>query len=121
MPGFKELRCPHALVKPCALSGSNLFLATSISATPTFDSPTDVPPDYTGTQLVVPHPTSGILYLKLRDDPGTVQTLTLPVQPAPASLLSEPALETAPQPKPETPATPQSQAQPSTAAAAGHS
>jgi len=38
-----------------------------------------VPPDFTGTQLSVPHPVNGVLYLKLRDDPATVQTLTLPV------------------------------------------
>ena len=34
-----------------------------------------------GTQLAVPHPANGALYLKLRDDPSTVQTLTLPVTP----------------------------------------
>ena len=28
---------------------------------------------------MVPHPANGMLYLKLRDDPETVQTLTLPV------------------------------------------
>jgi hypothetical protein len=82
IPGFKELRCPRAVAKPCTLSGTNLFLAASISATPDFDDPTDVPPDFTGTQLTVPHPVNGILYLKLRDDPVTVQTLTLPLTPA---------------------------------------
>jgi len=35
------------------------------------------PPDFTGTQLSVPHPANGTLYVRLRDDPGTVQTLTL--------------------------------------------
>jgi hypothetical protein len=82
LPGFKELRCPHAIAKPCTLTGSNLFLATSISATTEFENPTEVPPDFTGTQLTVPHPANGTLYLKLRDDPATVQTLTLPVTPA---------------------------------------
>lgn len=82
LPGFKELRCPHAATKPCTLTGSNLFLATSISATTDFENPADVPPDFTGTQLTVPHPANGMLYLKLRDDPETVQTLTLPVTPA---------------------------------------
>ena len=77
LPGFKELRCPHAVAKPCTLTGTNLFLAASIAATPEFDHPTDVPPEFTGTQLSVPHPANGILYLKLRDDPATVQTLIL--------------------------------------------
>ena len=82
LPGFKELHCPRAVSKPCTLTGSNLFLATSIAATPEFENPTDVPADFTGTQLTVPHPASGLLYLKLRDDPATVQTLALPVMPA---------------------------------------
>ena len=46
-----------------------------------FDVATDVPPDFTGTQLSVPRPTNGVLYLRLRDDPMTVQTLALPVMP----------------------------------------
>ena len=82
LPGFKELRCPRAVTKPCTLTGSNLPLATSIGATPEFDNATDVPPDFTGTQLNVAHPANGVLYLRLRDDPATVQTLTLPVTPA---------------------------------------
>jgi hypothetical protein len=80
-PDFKELRCPRSLAKPCVLSGDNLFLADSLAATVDFANSTDVPPDFTGTQLIVPHPTGGILYVKLRDDPATVQTLTLPVTP----------------------------------------
>jgi hypothetical protein len=80
-PEFRELRCPRALTKPCALSGDNLFLADAFAATADFADPVEVPPDFTGTQMIVPHPAGGILYLKLRDDPGTVQTLTLPVTP----------------------------------------
>jgi hypothetical protein len=79
LPGFKELRCPRTQAKPCTLSGTNLFLADAFAATPDFENPTDVPQDFTGTQLMVPHPAGGTLYLKLRDDPQTVQTLTLPV------------------------------------------
>jgi hypothetical protein len=79
IPGFKELRCPRATAKPCILSGTDLFLATQISATATFDSPVNVPPEFTGTELVVPHPAKGVLYLKLRDDSAKADTLTLPV------------------------------------------
>jgi hypothetical protein len=81
LPGFKELHCPRALAKPCTLNGTNLFLAASIASTPDFDNSTDVPPEFTGTQLSVTHPVGGVLYLKLRDDPATAQTLTLPVTP----------------------------------------
>jgi hypothetical protein len=82
VPGFKELRCPRAVSKPCTLTGANLFLASSVGVTPDFNNATDVPPDFTGTQLSVPHPANGTLYLRLRDDPATVQTLTLQVTPA---------------------------------------
>jgi len=93
-PGFKELRCPRSIAKPCLLSGSNLFLADSISATADFSNPTEVPAEFTGTELAVPHTSGGILYLKLRDDPATVQTLTLPV--APMIPPQEPATKTHP-------------------------
>jgi hypothetical protein len=79
LPAFKDLRCPHSTQKSCVLVGANLFLAAAFSATPDFENPTDVPQDFTGTQLTVPHPTNGTLYIKLRDDPATVQTLNLPV------------------------------------------
>jgi hypothetical protein len=79
VPGFKELRCPRSTIKPCLLSGTDLFLAASFSATATFDNPVNVPAEFTGTELVVPHTTKGVLYLKLRDDPAGLETLTLPV------------------------------------------
>ncbi len=79
LPDFKELRCPRSASKPCVLSGDDLFLADSFAATADFNNSVDVPPQFTGTQLAVPHPANGLLYLKLRDDPDTVQTLTLPV------------------------------------------
>jgi hypothetical protein len=79
LPGFKQLHCPRNVTKPCTLTGTNLFLAASISATNDFENATDVAPDFTGTQLSVPHPVNGALYLKLRDDPSTVQTLTMPI------------------------------------------
>jgi hypothetical protein len=84
LPGFKELHCPRAVTKTCTLTGTNLFLTTVIGAAADFSNATDVPPDFTGTQLSVPRPFNGTLYLRLRDDPTTVQTLTLPVVLAPA-------------------------------------
>lgn len=81
LPGFKELRCPHSPSKPCSLTGSNLFLTSSIASSEEFDNAVDIPADFTGTQLSVPHPVNGVLYLKLRDDPANVQTLALSVMP----------------------------------------
>lgn len=79
LPGLKDLRCPRTAAKPCALTGTNLFLVDSFSTTKEFENPIEVPVDFTGTLIMVPHPVTGQLYLKLRDDPETVQTLTLPV------------------------------------------
>lgn len=116
LPGFTELRCPRAYSHPCALTGTNLFLAQSFSSTQDFGNPTDVPLDFTGTQLAVPHPVDGQLYVKLRDDPETAQTLKLPVTWFPERLRPEhrepvpsetapPATAPAPTPSPA-PATP---------------
>ncbi|HZB87494.1 MAG TPA: hypothetical protein VE291_02445 [Terracidiphilus sp.] len=117
-PGFKELHCPRALSKPCTLTGSNLFLATAVSATSDFGDPSAVPPDFTGTQLTVPHPAGGLLYIKLRDDPSTVQTLTLPVLPVTTAGLPGHAAPHAAEPvtQPEPPAA-EPAAQPAPAAA----
>jgi hypothetical protein len=93
LPGFKDLRCPRAVAKPCTLTGSNLFLASSIGLTADLSNATDVPPDFTGTQLSLPHPANGTFYLKLRDDPGTVQTVTLPVIAVSGSAALAPALQ----------------------------
>jgi hypothetical protein len=82
LPGFKDLHCPRAVTKTCTLTGTNLFLVAAIGTTADFSNATDVAPDFTGTQLSVPRPVNGTLYLRLRDDPSTVQTLTLPVVPA---------------------------------------
>ena len=90
LPGFTSLRCPRSPAKPCLLEGSNLFLSTSFSATPTFDNPTPVPSEFAGTEFIVPHPVNGTLYVKLRDDPSTVQALSLPV-----TVLVPPATATA--------------------------
>jgi hypothetical protein len=93
LPGFRELRCPHAAAKPCQLTGTNLFLATSIAATQDFSSPVEVPSDFTGTQLLVPHPAGGELYVKLRDDPATVQTLSMTPIVMPSTRPGTPAAE----------------------------
>jgi len=107
LPGFKDLRCPRAVAKPCTLTGTNLFLAASFGATPDLDNATDVPPDFTGTQLSVPHPANGILYLWLRDDPDTVQTLALPMTPTtPIGPNQLPAPQTPAAASPATPAPP---------------
>ena len=80
LPGFRELRCAHSAAHSCTLAGANLFLASAVSASKEFENAVEIPPDFTGTQVTVPHPANGLLYFKLRDDPETVQTLEMPAQ-----------------------------------------
>lgn len=106
IPVFKDLRCPKNPAKPCTLTGSNLFLADAIGAAPDLGGATEVAGEFTGTQLIVPHPANNQLYLRLRDDPATVQTLTLSVSPAataPAAGAPMPAQNPAQASQPQTP------------------
>ncbi|MGH9600056.1 MAG: hypothetical protein ACRD27_09330, partial [Terracidiphilus sp.] len=119
LPEFAEMRCPRAFSRPCTLSGTNLFLAASFSSTQDFANPTTVPLDFTGTELSVPHPDDGVLYLKLRDDPATVQTLNMPVTWVPARLRLKPRRE--PVPEEPTPAAAPPSTAPSTAPPAASS
>ncbi len=88
LPGFKALRCPRSATKPCLLSGSNLFLLDSIASTAEFQNPVQIPMDFTGIEISVPRPTNGLLYLRLRDDPATLHTLTLPIEFLPAAQIT---------------------------------
>jgi hypothetical protein len=117
LPVFASLRCPRAAAKPCLLDGSNLFLATSVAATPDFADSTDVAPEFTGTELIVPHSANGTLYLKLRDDPATVQSLTLPVTLIAPSAAAAPSRSASPAEAPPEPASRSGAAAPSEPAA----
>lgn len=81
IPTLTEIRCPYDLEKPCTLYGSNLFLLNSVSADPKFASPATVPDGFISDSLPVPRPSGTLLYIKLRDDPATVNAVSLPVLP----------------------------------------
>jgi hypothetical protein len=74
LPVLTQLKCVKgAPDKPCTLSGSSLFLIDSVAADAGFTKSITVPEGYADLTLSVPHPDSTrTLYLKLRDDPGTV-------------------------------------------------
>lgn len=95
VPTFKELHCTHQAAKTCTLAGTSLFLASSISSTAEFDNGVDIPADFTGSQLTVPRPLNGTFYVKLRDDPATVQTVNLatglPQPPSTPPIATQPA------------------------------
>jgi hypothetical protein len=62
----------------CTLNGTSLFLIDSISSDPQFTHSVSVPDGYTNPTLAVPRPSSGELYLHLRDDPTIANTITVP-------------------------------------------
>jgi hypothetical protein len=81
VPTLQQVRCPASPDRPCELSGTNLFLIDSVAADAQFSHPISVPLGYLETTLTVPRPNGTLLYVKLRDDPSTVDTLILPVLP----------------------------------------
>ncbi len=85
LPQLSTLQCPADPTAACTLSGSSLYLIDTIAPTPAFDDPAHVPDGYTGATLTVPHPVSaGTLFLKLRDDPNSINAASIP-SPLPAA------------------------------------
>jgi hypothetical protein len=80
LPALKELRCPVSPDAACKLRGTNLFLVDSVAADAQFTRVSTVPAGFVESSISVPQ-SNGTLYIKLRDDPATVNTLTLPVLP----------------------------------------
>lgn len=81
IPVLTEVRCPDRAEQQCALAGSNLFLLDSVASDPEFKDVVPVPTGYSEATLTVPRPNGTLLYIKLRDDPSTVDNVTLPVLP----------------------------------------
>ncbi len=81
LPTLKEIRCPDSPDKQCKLSGTNLFLIDSVASDPQFTHVSPVPTGFMESTMSVPRPNGTLLYLKLRDDPATVNTVVLPVLP----------------------------------------
>ncbi|MGH9595745.1 MAG: hypothetical protein ACRD3K_03005, partial [Edaphobacter sp.] len=81
LPTFKDLQCPTDVTQPCTISGSSLYLVDSIATDPTFTTPTTVPEGFVGTTLQLPRPAKTGFYLKLRDDPTSTNSVTLPILP----------------------------------------
>jgi hypothetical protein len=65
--------------KDCTLSGDKLFLIDAVSADPDFTSSITVPDGFVEAALAIPEPKGKMLYLKLRDDPATVDTAVVPI------------------------------------------
>ncbi len=85
LPRLLSLECPATADVACRLSGSDLFLIDAISADRQFRTAVQVPDGFPGGTLPVPHPAAGELYIRLRDDPATVNAANLGAQLLPAA------------------------------------
>ncbi|HKQ86017.1 MAG TPA: hypothetical protein VJS43_04525 [Candidatus Acidoferrales bacterium] len=81
IPTLNEVHCPAAPDQQCTLGGANLFLLDSVASDPEFKNIVPVPAGYMNAALSVPRPYGTLLYIKLRDDPSTVDVVALPVLP----------------------------------------
>jgi hypothetical protein len=81
IPKLKGLRCVPGPEKQCTLSGDKLFLLDSVSTDPDFANSVAVPEGFVEDALTIPPPKAKTLYIKLRDDPGTIDVAVLPTLP----------------------------------------
>jgi len=80
-PALKEVHCPESPDKQCVLSGANLFLISSVASDPEFKHSVPVPEGFADSTLSVPRPENSLLYVKLRDNPSSVNPAALPILP----------------------------------------
>jgi len=74
------LRAVHCVPEnQCTLSGDKLFLLDSVSSDADFANSVTVPAGFVQDALAIPPPKGKMLYIKLRDDPATIDTVALPV------------------------------------------
>ncbi|PYX47229.1 MAG: hypothetical protein DMG79_14505 [Acidobacteria bacterium] len=79
VPTLTGIRCMPEPEKQCTLSGDKLFLLDSVSTDPDFVNSVTVPAGFVEEALAIPAMKAKTLYIKLRDDPNTVDTVTLPM------------------------------------------
>lgn len=79
IPVLEGVRCAQGAETQCMLSGDKLFLIDAVSADPDFANSVIVPDGFVEAELRIPSPKGTTLYLKLRDDPSTVVTATVPI------------------------------------------
>ena len=92
LPTLTDLHCTADASAACTLTGSSLYLVDAVGTDPTLNNPTSVPAGFVGTTIDVPRPSSipanlasgkanTTLYVRLRDDPQSANSVTLPVLP----------------------------------------
>jgi hypothetical protein len=116
VPQLKELKCAEG-APLCTLVGTDLFLLDQVGIDAQLANAVTVPEGFGESTLSVPRP-NGTLYLKLRDDPGVVNTAVLPVtnEPSQSAAVAPLAVPAAPlhqaEPKADPPAAPAQAAPP---------
>lgn len=96
IPSFKDLRCTTVPNRQCTITGENLFLIDSISTNPAFTDAFTVPEGFVEQSLTMPMAHGRSLYMKLRDDPGPVDSVVFPPPPAPPAPAAVPAAAAGP-------------------------
>lgn len=74
-PRIENVACDRT--QGCALRGHDLFLIDAVGSTPTLEGATQVAHGFTGETLTTPLPREGKLYLRLRDAPDRVLSITV--------------------------------------------
>ena len=82
IPRLDGIRCVSGPDKLCTLSGDKLFLLDSVSTDSGFVNSVTVPEGFVQDALTIPPPKAKTLYIRLRDDPATVDIAVLPMLPA---------------------------------------
>lgn len=75
LPTLLQLHCTERN-QTCELTGEQLFLLQSVSATAGFEQPVTIPPGFPGNTIQVPHPAAGVLFVRLHDDPDVVSRVS---------------------------------------------
>ena len=78
VPTLKGVHCVPGRERQCTLSGDKLFLIDEVSSDPDFTNSVTVPDGFAEATLLIPPMKGKTLYLKLRDDPATVDTAVVP-------------------------------------------
>ena len=82
LPNLSALSCMGTADLSCALTGTNLYMLSTVASDQAFTKPVEVPDGFVGSTLMVNKPADGTtLYLKLRDDPNSIGTAVVPQHP----------------------------------------
>lgn len=85
IPVIRDVHCATLPSRQCTITGDKLFLIESVSTNADFTDAAAVPEGFVEQTMVVPAVHGRALFLKLRDDPNAVDTMTWPAPLAAAA------------------------------------